>query len=68
MIASSPWRRERVFAYLDPFSEQHALGKGYQLSHSLIAIGRARSLALAWAAVSKNCTGCPRRIPTSCSQ
>ena len=40
MIASSPWRRERVFAYLDPFSEEHALGKGYQLSHSLIAIGR----------------------------
>ncbi len=40
MIASSPWRRERVFAYLDPFSEDHALGKGYQLSHSLIAIGR----------------------------
>ncbi|MFZ3125350.1 MAG: putative lipid II flippase FtsW [Acidovorax sp.] len=40
MIATSPWRRERVFAYLDPFSEQHALGKGYQLSHSLIAIGR----------------------------
>jgi cell division protein FtsW len=40
MIASSPWRRERVFAYLDPFSEAHALGKGYQLSHSLIAFGR----------------------------
>ena len=40
MIASSPWRRERVFAYLDPFSEQHALGKGYQLSHALIAFGR----------------------------
>ncbi|ART50841.1 putative lipid II flippase FtsW [Acidovorax carolinensis] len=40
MIATSPWRRERVFAYLDPFSEEHALGKGYQLSHSLIAIGR----------------------------
>ena len=40
MIASSPWRRERVFAYLDPSSEEHALGKGYQLSHSLIAIGR----------------------------
>jgi hypothetical protein len=29
-----------MFAYLDPFSEEHALGKGYQLSHSLIAIGR----------------------------
>jgi cell division protein FtsW len=40
MIASSPWRRERVFAYLDPFSVDHALGKGYQLSHALIAIGR----------------------------
>ena len=40
MILSSPWRRERVFAYLDPFSEDHALGKGYQLSHALIAFGR----------------------------
>ena len=40
MIAASPWRRDRIFAYLDPFSAEHALGKGYQLSHSLIAIGR----------------------------
>ena len=40
MIALSDWRRERIFAYLDPWSEKHALGKGYQLSHSLIAIGR----------------------------
>ena len=40
MIAFSPWRRERIFAYLDPFSADHALGKGYQLSHALIAIGR----------------------------
>lgn len=40
MIALSPWRRERIFAYLDPWTEIHALGKGYQLSHSLIAIGR----------------------------
>ena len=40
MIATSPWRRERVFAYLDPWSMEHALGKGYQLSHALIAIGR----------------------------
>ena len=40
MIALSPWRRERIFAYLDPWTEEHALGKGYQLSHSLIAIGR----------------------------
>lgn len=40
MVALSEWRRERIFAYLDPWSEKHALGKGYQLSHSLIAIGR----------------------------
>ena len=40
MIWTSPWRRARIFAYLDPFSEDHALGKGYQLSHALIAIGR----------------------------
>ena len=40
MIALSPWRRERIFAYLDPFGAQHALGKGFQLSHSLIAFGR----------------------------
>ncbi len=40
MIALSEWRRERIFAYLDPWSEKYALGKGYQLSHSLIAIGR----------------------------
>lgn len=40
MIALSEWRRERIFAYLDPWSAEHTLGKGYQLSHSLIAFGR----------------------------
>lgn len=40
MIALSDWRRERIFAYLDPWSAEHTLGKGYQLSHSLIAFGR----------------------------
>jgi cell division protein FtsW len=40
MVMMSDWRRERIFAYLDPWSEQHALGKGYQLSHALIAFGR----------------------------
>ena len=40
MIATSEWRRERIFAYLDPWSETNALRKGYQLTHSLIAIGR----------------------------
>ena len=40
MIATSEFRRERIFAYLDPWSETNALAKGYQLTHSLIAIGR----------------------------
>ena len=42
MIALSDWRRERIFAYLT-LTEKYALGKGYQLSHSLIAIGRGKS-------------------------
>jgi cell division protein FtsW len=40
VIWLSPWRRDRIFAYLDPWSEANALGKAYQLSHSLIALGR----------------------------
>ncbi len=40
VIAFSPWRRERIFAYLDPWNETNALGKAYQLTHSLIAFGR----------------------------
>ena len=40
IIASSEWRRERIFAYLDPWSEKNALAKGYQLTHALIAVGR----------------------------
>ena len=40
MVSLSPWRRERIFAYLDPWEEKNALGKAYQLTHSLIAFGR----------------------------
>jgi len=40
MITFSEWRRERIFAYLDPWDEKYTLGKAYQLSHSLIAFGR----------------------------
>jgi len=40
MIAFNDYRRERIFAYLDPWSEHNALAKGYQLTHSLIALGR----------------------------
>lgn len=40
MIALSEFRRERIFAYLDPWNPDHAQGKAYQLTHSLIAYGR----------------------------
>ena len=40
MVMLSDWRRERIFAYLDPWSDKYSMGKGYQLSHSLIAFGR----------------------------
>ena len=40
VIASSPEKRERIFAYLRPWDPEFALGKAYQLTHSLIAFGR----------------------------
>ena len=38
LIISSPYRLERVVGFMDPWRDPY--GKGYQLSHSLIAIGR----------------------------
>ena len=40
LIWLSPWRRARLFAYLDPWDDANAYGSAYQLSHSLIALGR----------------------------
>ncbi|MDN5843511.1 MAG: putative lipid II flippase FtsW [Alcaligenaceae bacterium] len=40
LIWASPWRRERLFVYLDPWNPSNAYGSAYQLSHSLIALGR----------------------------
>jgi cell division protein FtsW len=40
MIVLSPWRAERIFAYLDPWNPAYAQGRAYQLTHSLIAFGR----------------------------
>ncbi len=40
IIAFDDLRRERILAYLDPWNAQYAQGKGYQLTHSLIALGR----------------------------
>ncbi len=40
MIATSPFRRERILAFMDPWDPVYSAGKGYQLTHSLIAFGR----------------------------
>jgi cell division protein FtsW len=39
-VILTPWRVGRVMAYLNPWDAENALGKAYQLSHSLIAFGR----------------------------
>ena len=38
ILIAAPYRMQRLTAFLDPWSDP--LGKGYQLSHSLIAFGR----------------------------
>jgi cell division protein FtsW len=38
LILTSPYRLQRILGFLDPWSDPY--GKGYQLSHSLIAFGR----------------------------
>jgi cell division protein FtsW len=38
LIISSPYRMQRVTGFMDPWSDP--FGKGYQLSHALIAFGR----------------------------
>jgi cell division protein FtsW len=40
VIALSEFRRQRIFAFLDPWQAEHAARKGYQLVHSLMAFGR----------------------------
>lgn len=40
LIWFAPWRRERLFVYLDPWKPENMYGSAYQLSHSLIAFGR----------------------------
>jgi cell division protein FtsW len=38
ILVAAPYRLQRLAAFLDPWSDPY--GKGYQLSHSLIAFGR----------------------------
>ncbi|HEY6967403.1 MAG TPA: putative lipid II flippase FtsW [Burkholderiales bacterium] len=44
LVLSSPYRMQRIFGFMDPWSD--AYGKGYQLSHALIAFGRGEWLGV----------------------
>ena len=44
LIIVSPYRRDRIFGFMDPWSD--AYGRGYQLSHALIAFGRGEWLGV----------------------
>lgn len=44
LILSSPYRMQRVIGFMDPWSDP--FGKGYQLSHALIAFGRGEWLGV----------------------
>jgi cell division protein FtsW len=38
LVLSSPYRMQRIFGFMDPWADP--FGRGYQLSHALIAFGR----------------------------
>ncbi|MBI4742141.1 MAG: putative lipid II flippase FtsW [Betaproteobacteria bacterium] len=44
LIVVSPYRRDRIFGFMDPWTD--AFGRGYQLSHALIAFGRGEFLGV----------------------
>jgi cell division protein FtsW len=44
VIVTSPYRMQRILGFMDPWSD--AFGKGYQLSHALIAFGRGEWLGV----------------------
>jgi cell division protein FtsW len=44
LIISSPYKLQRIVGFMDPWAD--AYGKGYQLSHSLIAFGRGEWLGV----------------------
>jgi cell division protein FtsW len=44
LVLFSPYRLQRIFGFMDPWSDPY--GKGYQLSHALIAFGRGEWLGV----------------------
>ena len=44
LVVSSPYRLQRIFGFMDPWADP--FGRGYQLSHALIAFGRGEWLGV----------------------
>jgi cell division protein FtsW len=44
LVLSSPYRMQRIFGFMDPWADSY--GRGYQLSHALIAFGRGEWLGV----------------------
>jgi len=44
LVVTSPYRMQRIFGFMDPWADP--FGKGYQLSHALIAFGRGEWLGV----------------------
>jgi len=44
LVLTSPYRMQRIFGFMDPWSDP--FGRGYQLSHALIAFGRGEYLGV----------------------
>jgi cell division protein FtsW len=44
LVLSSPYRMQRILGFMDPWADP--LGRGYQLSHALIAFGRGEWLGV----------------------
>ena len=64
LIVSSPYRLQRILGFMDPWSD--SMGKGYQLSHSLIAFGRGELFGVGLGASVEKLFYLPRRTRISC--
>jgi cell division protein FtsW len=61
LILTSPYRLQRVLGFMDPFADPY--GKGYQLSHALIAFGRGEWFGLGLGGSIDKLFSCSRSSP-----
>lgn len=66
LVVISPYRMQRVTAFLDPWADP--FDSGFQLTQALIAFGRGSGAESVWETGFKSSSTCPKRTPTFCSQ